>query len=133
MTKELYWTTLTVLMTAVFWLPYILDRLMVRGIIPAISDTKPETHNRQSVWAQRAIRAHINAVENLVVFVAAILIAHALNISTPATQMAAMVYFFARLAHYVVYTLGIPYTRTPTFAIGWACQITILLSILGWI
>ena len=42
MTTELYWMTLTVLMTALFWVPYILDRVAVRGLMPAISDTKPE-------------------------------------------------------------------------------------------
>jgi hypothetical protein len=41
MTTELYWLTLTVLTTALFWVPYILDRLAVRGVWPALSDTKP--------------------------------------------------------------------------------------------
>ena len=31
MPKELYWLTLTALMTALLWVPDILDRIMVRG------------------------------------------------------------------------------------------------------
>jgi uncharacterized MAPEG superfamily protein len=132
-TTELYWLTLTVLMTALFWVPYILDRLFVRGVWPALSDTKPEGGGPHSLWAQRAIRAHQNAVENLAIFVPAVLIAHLLNISTPATRMTVVIYFLARLVHFFVYLAGIPVVRTLAFAVGWAAQIVILASILHWI
>jgi uncharacterized MAPEG superfamily protein len=130
MTTELYWLTLTVLMTALFWVPYILDRLAVRGPVPALTDTKPESGGPHSLWARRAIRAHQNAVENLVIFAPAVLIAHALNISTPATRAAVVVYFFARLVHFVVYTIGIPVLRTLAFAVGLAAQIVLIVSVL---
>ncbi len=133
MTPELYWLTLTILMTGLFWLPYILDRIIVRGLIPAISGTTAETTDDQSEWAKRAIRAHMNAIENLALMAPAVLIAHALNISTPVTQSAVMVYFIARLVHYIVYTVGIPVVRTLAYAVGWAATISVVLSILGWI
>lgn len=133
MTTELYWLTLTLLLTAICWVPYILDRIIVRGLIAAITGTTAETTDDQSMWAQRAIRAHTNAVENLAVMAPAVLIAHALTISTPATQTAVIVYFWARLVHYLVYTAGIPVVRTLAFAVGWACTITVVLAILGWI
>lgn len=133
MTTELYWLTLTVLMTALFWVPYILDRLAVRGIWPALSDTQPENGGPHSLWAQRAIKAHQNAVENLAIFVPAVLIAHLLNISTPATRMAVVIYFLARLLHFFVYVAGIPVVRTLAFAVGWGAQIVILASVMRWI
>ena len=133
MTTELYWMTLTVLMTALFWVPYVLDRYVVRGIWPALGDTKAETGAPHSAWAQRAIRAHQNAVENLAIFVPAVLAAALLQISTPVTKAAVVVYFFARLGHFVVYSAGVPVLRTLAFAAGWAAQILILLTILGWI
>jgi uncharacterized MAPEG superfamily protein len=136
MTTEFYWLTLTVLMTALFWVPYVLDRHIVRGIWPPLSSNLPETGTPSSLWAQRAIKAHQNAVENLAIIVPAVLIAHALNISTPATKMAAMVYFFARLVHYLVYIVGgagIPLVRTLAFTVGWVAQIVFLLTILRWI
>ena len=133
MTTELYWTTLTVLMTALFWAPYILDRLAVRGVWVAVADTQPEEHAPHSLWAKRAIKAHQNAVENLVIFVAAVLIANALDISTPVTQGAAMAYFFARLVHFAVYTFGVPVLRTLAFLAGWLAQAAIIVTILGWI
>lgn len=133
MTIELYWLTLTVLMTALFWVPYILDRLAVRGVWPALSDTKPEGGGPHSLWAQRAIKAHQNAVENLAIFVPAVLVAHLLNISTPATKTAVVTYFFARLLHFFVYLAGVPLVRTLAFTVGWGAQIVILASILHWI
>jgi uncharacterized MAPEG superfamily protein len=132
-TTELYWLTLTALMTALFWVPYILDRLAVRGVWPALSDTKPEGGGPHSLWAQRAIRAHQNGVENLAIFVPAVMVAHLLSISTPATKMAVVIYFFARLIHFFVYVAGVPMVRTLAFAVGWAAQIVILASILHWI
>ncbi len=133
MSTELYWLTLTVLMTALFWVPYILDRILVRGLWPAISDTKPETGEHHSLWAQRMIKAHQNAIENLAIFIPAVLVAHALNISTPVTQGAVVVYFLARLVHFIVYSAGIPVVRTLSFAVGWVAQIAILASVLRWI
>jgi uncharacterized MAPEG superfamily protein len=132
MTTELYWMTLTVLMTAFFWVPYVLDRVAVRGVWPMLSDRKPEGGGLHSLWAQRAIRAHQNAVENLAIFVSAVLTAHVLNVSTPATRMAVAVYFFARLVHFLVYAAGVPVARTLAFTVGWVAQVIILASILGW-
>jgi uncharacterized MAPEG superfamily protein len=84
-------------------------------------------------WAQRAIKAHYNAIENLAIFAPIVLIAQLLGISNGATKAAVVVYFFARLAHYVVYSGGIPAARTLTFTAGWLAQIAIIASILRWI
>lgn len=133
MSTELYWMTLTILMTALLWVPYVLDRCAVRGVWPTLTDTRPEIDGPHSLWAQRAIRAHENAVENLAIFVPAVLAATALHVSTPVTRAAAVAYFFARLAHVLVYTLGVPVMRTLSSTVGWVAQILILLSVLAWI
>jgi hypothetical protein len=33
MTKEMVWLTYTVILTGVLWIPYIIDRAMVRGLM----------------------------------------------------------------------------------------------------
>ena len=132
MTKELYWLTLTVLMTTLFFIPYILDRIVSLGIWPALSEGKPQP-GRQSAWADRAMLAHQNAIENLVIFAPAVLIAHALGVSTPATKSAVVTYFVARMVHYVVYIANVPVVRTLAFGVALVAQVTILLSILRWI
>jgi uncharacterized MAPEG superfamily protein len=132
MTTELYWLTLTALMTALFWVPYVLDRMVVSGLGRTLAGAAPDTGGH-SPWAQRAIKAHYNAVENLAIFAPAVLVANALGISTPATKAAVVVYFFARLLHFAVYSAGIPAARTLTFTAGWLAQIVIIASVLRWI
>ena len=38
MSKELFWLTLTVAMTGLIWVSYILDRMMVRGMMGALAN-----------------------------------------------------------------------------------------------
>ena len=131
MTSELYWLALTLIMTALFAVPYVLDRIAKLGVPMAMSAPKPEP-GVQSAWADRAMKAHSNAVENLVLFAPAVLMAHQLGISTPATRVAAPVYFFARLVHFIVYATGIPVARTLAYAVGLAATLVIVLSALRW-
>jgi uncharacterized MAPEG superfamily protein len=131
-TTELYWLTLTALMTALFWLPYVFDRMVVMGLAVTLAGPAPD-NGKLPLWAQRAVRAHHNAIENLAIFAPVVLTAHLLGISNPATKAAAAVYFFARLVHFVVYSAGIPLARTLAFAAGCAAQIVFIASILRWI
>jgi uncharacterized MAPEG superfamily protein len=128
MPSELFWLVLTVAMTGLLWLPYILDRIMVRGLMPTMANPSPDD-TPQSAWAQRMMAAHTNAVENLVVFAALVLVAQDLSIATPATAFACALYFWSRLVHVVVYTLGIPVLRTLAFAGGFVAQAMLVLAI----
>ena len=130
MSKELYWLTLTAAMTAIFWVPYILDRIMVRGVMGATANPSPND-KPQSAWAERMMAAHTNAVENLVVFAPLVLITQALNLHTGATAFACALYFWCRLAHVAVYTAGIPLLRTLAFAGGFIAQAMLVLAIFG--
>ena len=132
MTTELYWLTLTALMTALFWMPYVLNRMAMTGLGGALAGGAPDS-NKLSAWAQRAIKAHGNAVENFAIFAPIVLTAHVLGISNATTKAAVVVYFFARLLHFLVYSAGIPAARTLTFTAGWLAQIAIIASILRWI
>ncbi|HET9902963.1 MAG TPA: MAPEG family protein [Xanthobacteraceae bacterium] len=130
MSRELFWLTLTVALTGVLWVPYILDRIQTRGLMATLGNPQ-EKDPPQSAWAERLMRAHVNAVENLVVFAALVLTAEALNIHSGLTAAACATYFWARLAHAVVYTLGIPVARTLAFAVGWVAQVALVLAIFG--
>ncbi len=130
MTEELYWLTLTALMTGLFWTPYILNRFAEIGIIPALVNPNVEP-TPEAPWAGRMMKAHKNAVENLAVFAPLVLVVHLSATSTSLTAAAAMIYFFARLVHYIVYTLGVPAMKTVMFLIGFACQMILGFTILG--
>ena len=130
MSKELFWLTLTAVMTGLIWVPYILDRCAVRGLMGAMANPSPGDRP-QSAWAQRMMAAHVNAVENLVVFAPLVLVAHALNIHSGATVFACALYFWSRLAHVVVYTAGLPVLRTLVFTGGFVGQAILALAIFG--
>ena len=130
MTKELFWLTLTVIMTGLMWVPYTLDRIKVRGMAGAMAN--PSRKDKpQSAWAQRLYFAHTNAVENLMIFAPLVLILEAIDKSTMTTAIACAVYFWTRLAHAIVYTLGIPVLRTLTFTVGFLAQAALALTIFG--
>lgn len=128
MTRELFWLTLTVIMTGLMWLPYILNRCQVRGLGGAMANPS-RTDKPQSEWANRMMFAHDNAVENLVIFAPLVLILNAADYSTKWTVMACAVYFWARLAHLLVYTFGVPVLRTLTFAVGFLAQAVLALAV----
>jgi uncharacterized MAPEG superfamily protein len=130
MSKELYWLILTVAMTGLLWVPYILDRIMVRGTMGAMANPSP-TDAPQSAWAQRMNAAHANTVENLVVFAPLVLTAQALNIHTGSTAFACALFFWCRLIYVVVYTAGIPVLRTLAFTGGFVAQVILVLAIFG--
>jgi uncharacterized MAPEG superfamily protein len=130
MSSELFWLVLTAAMTGLLWVPYILDRIMMRGLMGAMANPSPKD-KPQSAWAERMMAAHTNAVENLVIFAPLVLTARALGIATAATAFACALYFWSRLAHAVVYTLGIPGLRTLSFAAGYVSQALLVLAILN--
>jgi uncharacterized MAPEG superfamily protein len=122
------WLTLTVILTGLMWVPYILDRIMVRGLMGAMANPS-RSDKPQSAWAQRLYFAHTNAVENLVIFASLVLILDSMGYSTRGTVTACAVYFWARLAHVIIYTAGIPVLRTLAFAVGFAAQVWLAVSI----
>ena len=128
MTPELTKLTWVLALNALIWIPYILNQIMVQGLVDAVG--YPENPKPLSAWADRAKKAHYNAVENLVVFAAAVLALNAVGISNDTTVLACTVYFWARLVHYIVYTAGIPWLRTLSYAIGWACNAALILQLL---
>ncbi|MFL9880782.1 MAPEG family protein [Herbaspirillum rhizosphaerae] len=132
LTSELYYLTLISLMTAVMWMPYTVARILTRGLRLSLANPDP-SHPPDPAWAQRAQRAHANAIENLAVFAPLVLIAAAMGISTPSTVFAAKLYLFARLVHYCVYAAGIPVARTLAFVTGSGATLVFAFVILGFI
>ena len=130
LTTELFWLTLTVAMTALMWVPYILNRLVEQGPGKALWDPMGDKFTHVA-WARRMMQAHQNAIENLAIFAPLVLILHVTNMNSAYTSLACAVYFYARVAHYLVYSFGIPALRTPIFAIGFAAQLVLILTLLN--
>jgi uncharacterized MAPEG superfamily protein len=126
------WLAATTAFTACMWIPYVLHRMLKLGLARTFGNPRPGDAEDHSPWARRARQAHLNAVENLAVFAPAALLAIALGVGrTPVAAGAAATYFVARVAHFVLYTAGVPVLRTGAFVIGFGAQAALLLALLG--
>ncbi len=65
LTPELYDLALVTTATALMWLPYMVARILTRGPTRTLADPADPTFPPDPAWAERARRAHANAVENL--------------------------------------------------------------------
>ena len=79
-------------------------------------------------WAGRARRAHLNMIENLVLFAALVLIAAVAGKANATTAMGALIFFWARLAYAVIYVVGIPWLRT----VAWFVSV-IGMAMIAWV
>ena len=73
----------------------------------------------------------MNLIEVLVPFAILILMLQILDKSSSATATAAAIFFFARIAHVIFYTLAVPYLRTPAFAVSWLVCLYLLWQVFG--
>jgi uncharacterized MAPEG superfamily protein len=80
-------------------------------------------------WAGRAQRAHGNMLENLVLFAALVLAAHAAGVTNGVTVLGAQLFFWARLVYAIVYVIGIPWMRTGIWAVSVAGLVLIFLQL----
>lgn len=129
MKTELYYLVAASTWTAILWMPYIVDRLLAGpGLLHEVGYPQEET--KLHPWAARLKKAHLNSVENLVVFAPLVLAAHVAGVSTQATVWAAMIFFWARIAHTLSYTFAIPWVRTLAFSVGFGCQATFAVVLL---
>jgi len=129
MKTELLYLVYVTVFTGLLWVPYILDRIATRGLLDAVG--YPDNPKPQSPWAQRLLKAHLNAVENLVIFAALVLAAVAAGVSNPFIAGACAVYFWARVVHALAYTFAVPWVRTLAFAVGFFAQAAIAWQLLG--
>lgn len=127
---EILWLSLSTVAVALMWVPHILQLIAQEGLIAAVWDPSREVPHK-AAWAQRARRAHLNAVENIAVFAPLVLVALLTGRTGEATAVATAVFFFARLGHFVAYALAIPAARVILFLVGWGATMTVALAVFG--
>ena len=69
-------------------------------------------------FAGRAKRAHLNMIENMVLFTALVLVAAVAGKANAMTAMGALVFFWARLVYALIYLLGVPWLRTVAWFVS---------------
>jgi len=125
-----YYLALSGLLTVLLWTPYIVGRLFVWGLPTFLTNYPegfPKTEPETPLWMDRAKRAHLNMVETMPAFVAVVVAAALVGDSSSAETVGtwAQIFFFARVLHAIVYTLGIPVLRTPVYLVSWAAILVI--------
>ena len=80
-------------------------------------------------WGGRAARAHRNMMESLPLFVALVLIAHVAGRVNGTVILGEQLFLWARLAHAIIYTVGLPWLRTVAWFISVVGMLLILLQV----
>ena len=129
MSSELDYLGWLTIITALIWIPYILNMIAVRGLKDAVG--YPENPKPMAPWANRMKAAHYNMIENLVIFGLLVLLLHLSGNSNETTLCASAIFFWARITHLAVYTFAIPWLRTIMFVIGFGCQMVLAWELLS--
>ncbi|MGI9465304.1 MAG: MAPEG family protein [Aestuariivirgaceae bacterium] len=129
MTSEIYWLLMTIGLCLLIWIPYTALYAGVAGLKAGTTNIPPV--GELPDWAQRCHRAHMNLIEVLLPFGLLVLIIATTGKADSGTATAAAIFFFARVAHAVIYTMGIPFLRTPAFAASWLVCIYLLWKALS--
>ena len=109
------------------FMPYFLAYLKHWGITGIVS-------NRENMpalpdWANRAKEAQSNLNENLIHFAIFVLIVHALGLSNEMSALGATIFFYSRLAYWVIYIAGIAWIRTIAFMAGVVGEAMVILQL----
>lgn len=84
-----------------------------------------------SGWNDRLNRAIKNQIEGIVIFAPILLSVEFANLTNESTALGAQIFVFARVAHAIVYTLGVPWVRTTAWAAGVAGIMLVASPIIG--
>ena len=120
---ELRYLVWVAILTLLMRVPWMIDKVRVRGLRKVTG--YPDDSEPLSPWGHRTWIAHEDAVQGLVVFAVLVLALHVAGESTVWTRAAAAVYFWARVAHFVVYALAIPRLKTVAFLVAFAAQLVL--------
>jgi uncharacterized MAPEG superfamily protein len=118
MSTDLKYLALTAILTASLWIPYVVAQVKTNGPLKPQNYIDP-TPRPLPDWGKRANRTYVNAVETFAPFAALVIVAHLAGKANAMTAFWATSYFWLRLAHAVVFLLGLPLVRTVLFTLGY--------------
>ena len=130
MSVELIVLTLTALLAASLWIPYIVGVNTTPFAMPA--ENRPPDVAATVPWVHRAWRAHLNLLEQFLPFAVVVVIAHLAGVSNAVTVWGSVAFLVLRLAHAVWMIGGFPVlpVRPLIFTGGWLCIVAIGAAVL---
>jgi uncharacterized MAPEG superfamily protein len=127
MQHDLLWLVGISIFTGLEWIPYILERIYRVGLLNAMGYDTEIINANVAKWACRCQKAHINAIENLVIFIPLVIVSHISQINI---LVAIKVFCLARITHYICYTFSVPFLRTLAFFAGVGAELYIAYQLL---
>jgi len=127
-----FYTGLSAIWIAIAWVPYLLDRIMVRGLVGAMANPSSDL-TPQSDWAVRAKAAHVVAIQAFSAFAPLAILAMIRIPEDGYPNILAMTFFIGIFAHYVIYAIGITVLRTLSFSLAALSTLALGLRVLGFI
>ena len=127
-----FYTGLSAVWIAIAWVPYLLDRIMVRGLVGAMANPSPDLAP-QSDWAVRAKAAHVVAIQAFSAFAPLAILAMIRIPEDGYPNILAMTFFIGIFAHYFIYAIGITVLRTLSFSLAALSTLALGLRVLGFI
>ncbi len=136
MTVELTILTLTAILAASLWIPFVIG---VNTSEPgSAADKKSQDFSRpadpalQRPWVHRSYRAHLNLLEQFLPFAVVVIVAHLVEVSTVVTVWSSILFLVLRIAHAVWMIAGLPVlpARPLIFTAGWLAILAIAGAVL---
>ena len=128
MTTDLMMLVWSAVLTFVLVLPYTTGQILGGGLVDAVGNR--ENLPASTGWIGRAKRAHFNMLESLPLFAILVLVAHVTGRHDSLTALGATIFFWARVAHAIIYIAGIPWLRTIVWTISIVGLALILVRVL---
>jgi uncharacterized MAPEG superfamily protein len=129
MSIDLTMLVASAVLTVLLALPYTIGFLFTRGLFVMAGNR--EDFPPGTGWIGRSHRAHLNMVENMVPFAALVLAAAAAGQADGWTALGSQVFFYSRVVHAIVYTLGVPWLRTLAYLGGVAGMALVLYALVN--
>ena len=127
-----FYTGLSAVWIAIAWVPYVLDRIMVRGLVGSMANPSSDLAP-QSDWAVRAKAAHVVAIQAFSAFAPLAILAMIRIPEDGYPNILAITFFIGIFAHYVIYAIGITVLRTLSFSLAALSTLALGLRVLGFI
>jgi uncharacterized MAPEG superfamily protein len=113
MTTELWYLFLTTVLLTFLWIPFVVGSVRTAGPLQP-EEYRSGRNIEFPQWVRRANRAHVNLVEQFGAFAGLVVVAHLAGVHNAVTVWCAIVFFWIRVLHAIVYISGFSQFRART-------------------
>jgi len=129
MNTDLRFLAYTAMLTAALWIPYVVAQVTTNGFLKPANYVDP-TPRPLPDWGKRADRVFMNAVESFAPFAALVIVVQLAGKNDATTATLTLSFFWLRVAHAVVYWIGVPFIRTLIYTLSFLCVVGLFIAVI---